>query len=367
MAGPAGGARDASVHKRVRSADSEPRSQDECQPVCFRACTDGLARSRARSRSLVACSAAAAMAAGPPFPDPEDGRAVYDTAEMLSAEAEARLEERIDAIEAETGAEIVVYTQHDPDISEDENLANAGALIDQWGIGRSGFDDGLVLLVGARPGPRREPGQPVRRLGLPWRVRQRGRAHRHHRRLVRAIRPRRRLRRRRAQHDRGDRRAHGTRGPRAPRDAAHPERGARPDRRATGAGGHPRARLAALAARGRRPRADRLAVDPDGGTARRDDAGAGDGHPERDGHRSQHQHHPRRAGEHGPPLVPQPRPGQRGPQRRRPGSAHRPRHRGPCREPGRPRAGQARARGVGTHPGRTPAARDSSPASGCGR
>ena len=46
------------------------------------------------------------------------------------------------------GAEIVVYTQVDPGISEDENLAKAAALMDQWGIGRSGFDDGLVLLVG---------------------------------------------------------------------------------------------------------------------------------------------------------------------------------------------------------------------------
>ena len=93
------------------------------------------------------------MAAGPPFPAPENDRAVYDTAEMLSADAEARLEERIDAIEAETGAEIVVYTQHDADISEDENLSNAGALIDEWGIGRSGFDDGLVLLVALDPDP----------------------------------------------------------------------------------------------------------------------------------------------------------------------------------------------------------------------
>ena len=45
---------------------------------------------------------------------------------MLSPEAETQLEERIDAIEAETGVEIVVYTQHDSDISEDENLDNAG-------------------------------------------------------------------------------------------------------------------------------------------------------------------------------------------------------------------------------------------------
>ena len=56
-------------------------------------------------------------------------------------------------MEASTGAEIYVYTQVDPGISEDENLANAAALMDQWGIGRSGFDDGLVLMVGAQPGP----------------------------------------------------------------------------------------------------------------------------------------------------------------------------------------------------------------------
>lgn len=111
------------------------------------------ARALPGALALLACSTAGAMAAGPPFPDPEGGRAVYDTADMLSAEAETRLEERIDAIEAETGAEIVVYTQHDSDISEDENLANAGALIDQWGIGRSGFDDGLVLLVALDPDP----------------------------------------------------------------------------------------------------------------------------------------------------------------------------------------------------------------------
>ncbi len=111
------------------------------------------ARALPSALAILACSAAAALGAGPPFPDPVDGRAVYDEADMYSAQTEATLETRIDAIEAETGAEIVVYTQHDPDISEDENLANAGALIDQWGIGRSGFDDGLVLMVALDPDP----------------------------------------------------------------------------------------------------------------------------------------------------------------------------------------------------------------------
>ena len=102
---------------------------------------------------LLALAATVTLAAGPPFPDPVNGQAVYDTADMLSPETEAVLEDRIDAIEADTGAEIVAYTQHDTDISEDENLAKAGALIDQWGIGRSGFDDGLVLLVARDPDP----------------------------------------------------------------------------------------------------------------------------------------------------------------------------------------------------------------------
>jgi uncharacterized membrane protein YgcG len=97
---------------------------------------------------LLALLAGASLAAGPPFPEPESDRAVYDEAGVLRAEVVAEVESRIDAIERAVGAEIVVYTQVDPGISEDENLANARALIDQWGIGRRGFDDGLVLMVG---------------------------------------------------------------------------------------------------------------------------------------------------------------------------------------------------------------------------
>ena len=111
------------------------------------------ARALPSALALLLLTAAATLAAGPPFPDPVNDQAVYDSAEMLSAGAESQLEELIDAIEARTGAEIVVYTQPDSDINEDENLSNAKALIDQWGIGRSGFDDGVVLLVGRDPDP----------------------------------------------------------------------------------------------------------------------------------------------------------------------------------------------------------------------
>ena len=50
-------------------------------------------------------------------------------------------------MEAETGAEVVVYTQLVPDnITESKAKADAIALMDQWGVGRAGVNDGLVIL-----------------------------------------------------------------------------------------------------------------------------------------------------------------------------------------------------------------------------
>ena len=90
---------------------------------------------------------ALAIAAGPPFPDPVDNQAVYDTAGVLTAETIARVEAAIDKVEADTGAEVVVYTQLVPDgISESKAEADAIALMDQWGVGRAGVNDGLVIL-----------------------------------------------------------------------------------------------------------------------------------------------------------------------------------------------------------------------------
>lgn len=106
------------------------------------------ARALSAAFLLLAATAVAAAAAGPPFPDPVNDQAVYDTAGILSTDTEQQLEALIDAAEARSGAELVVYTQVAPGISEDENLENARALVDQWGIGRSGFDDSLVLMIG---------------------------------------------------------------------------------------------------------------------------------------------------------------------------------------------------------------------------
>jgi uncharacterized membrane protein YgcG len=106
------------------------------------------ARALPSALALLVLTAGIAVAAGPPFPDPVDDQAVYDAAGILSPETEAELERIIDGVEAEAGAEMVVYTQVSGFISEDDNLSNAKALIDAWGIGRRGLDDGFVLMVG---------------------------------------------------------------------------------------------------------------------------------------------------------------------------------------------------------------------------
>ena len=64
-----------------------------------------------------------------------------------------KTEATIDAIEARTGAEVVVYTQPTGyySIDTDETEARARALIDQWGIGRAGFNDGMVIFFDLDP------------------------------------------------------------------------------------------------------------------------------------------------------------------------------------------------------------------------
>ncbi|MFH0751462.1 MAG: TPM domain-containing protein, partial [Chloroflexota bacterium] len=55
----------------------------------------------------------------------------------------------IDRIEERTGAEVVVYTQVKPGATTESTEEDAIDLIDQWGVGRQGFDDGLAILVNA--------------------------------------------------------------------------------------------------------------------------------------------------------------------------------------------------------------------------
>jgi uncharacterized membrane protein YgcG len=90
---------------------------------------------------------ASVVVAGGPFPDPVFDQAVYDEAGVLDAATEAILEQRIDALEARSGAEVAIYLQVDPSQDFETNLALAEALMNQWGVGRRGYDDGFVILV----------------------------------------------------------------------------------------------------------------------------------------------------------------------------------------------------------------------------
>ncbi|MEO7118745.1 MAG: TPM domain-containing protein [Candidatus Limnocylindrales bacterium] len=89
----------------------------------------------------------AAPEAGPPFPEPIDGVTVYDYADVLEPATEAEAQRIILGIEQRTAAEVVVYTQVKPESDTPaEAERDAIALIDQWGVGRKGFDDGLAIL-----------------------------------------------------------------------------------------------------------------------------------------------------------------------------------------------------------------------------
>lgn len=97
--------------------------------------------------------AGVAAAAGPPFPLPADGVRVYDEAGIFRADTVAAVQKTSDAIEARTGAQVVVYTQVVEQGRTTESAdADARALMDQWGVGRKGIDDGLVILFDMYPG-----------------------------------------------------------------------------------------------------------------------------------------------------------------------------------------------------------------------
>ena len=96
--------------------------------------------------------------AGPPYPDPVVTQAVYDTAGLFDTPTITEAEAIIDRIEERSGAEVVVYTQVKPGATTESTEADAIALINQWGVGRQGFDDGLAIMMNVYP----EPGGRIR-------------------------------------------------------------------------------------------------------------------------------------------------------------------------------------------------------------
>ncbi len=81
--------------------------------------------------------------AAPTFP-PLTGR-VVDNAQLLSPEAEVRLDGELAALEQETGHQVVVATLRDLQGYEIEDYGYQ--LLRAWGVGRKAEDDGVILIV----------------------------------------------------------------------------------------------------------------------------------------------------------------------------------------------------------------------------
>jgi uncharacterized membrane protein YgcG len=101
---------------------------------------------------LAAPALGASPAAGPPYPDAVSGQRVYDYAGIFTPATISQAEEIIAGIESRTGAQVAVYTQVKPE-SDTLDKANQDALdlMNQWGVGRKGFDDGLVVMFDMQP------------------------------------------------------------------------------------------------------------------------------------------------------------------------------------------------------------------------
>ena len=90
---------------------------------------------------------------GPPFPDAIRDVRVYDFAEVISPAVIATVAQTISEIEERTGSQVVVYTQAKANAnSRAQAERDAIDLIDQWGVGREGFDDGMAILFNLIPG-----------------------------------------------------------------------------------------------------------------------------------------------------------------------------------------------------------------------
>lgn len=88
-----------------------------------------------------------AAPAGPPWPEPIDGMHVYDFADRLEPAVIVSVGRTIADIEDRTGAQVVVYTQVKPESDTTaEAERDAISLMDAWGIGRKGIDNGLLIL-----------------------------------------------------------------------------------------------------------------------------------------------------------------------------------------------------------------------------
>ena len=94
--------------------------------------------------ALLLAALLAVPAAAQDYPARPDGP-VYDGADMIDAETEARLDQRLRAYNQETGRSVIVATV--PDLGGETVEGYAVELYETWGIGGAETDEGALLLV----------------------------------------------------------------------------------------------------------------------------------------------------------------------------------------------------------------------------
>jgi uncharacterized membrane protein YgcG len=95
-----------------------------------------------------------AGAAALDLPPTQEGRAVYDLAGIFRPATIARAESMVAAMRDRTQAEIAIvsWPSVDYSLSPDEALADGRTIMDTWGVGRKGVNDGLVVLFDMNAG-----------------------------------------------------------------------------------------------------------------------------------------------------------------------------------------------------------------------
>lgn len=83
-----------------------------------------------------------------PLPPTREGMYVYDVAEIWDQSTENRAQAIVEAIRARTQAEIAIlsWPSEEFDVSTETARADAIIVMDTWGVGREGVNDGLVVL-----------------------------------------------------------------------------------------------------------------------------------------------------------------------------------------------------------------------------
>src|SRR5215212_3951858 len=82
------------------------------------------------------------------LPPSEEGRYVYDLAEIWTPDTEARAQSIADAIRTRTEGQLAVvsWPSEDFDVATDTAREDAITIMNTWGVGRAGVNDGLVVL-----------------------------------------------------------------------------------------------------------------------------------------------------------------------------------------------------------------------------